>query len=199
MKTLTTESQRVHRVHRVSVYSVLLCVSVVIAVPTFATVSVKRSEDKAGTLNINIVDAPLSEAIAGLQFYLPLGVEQRTGGDPHVTLKVRNALPEGVLRALALAARVDFVASEDRYTLKDHTEASVTLDVKDAEVRVILKSMKEQCGIRNLIVDPNVTGTGTFLFHDVPCRTAFDIVLRSLGLASAEYSNSVVTVGGQAH
>ena len=201
MKTLTTESQRVHRVHRVSVYSVLLCVSVVISValPMFADVSVRRSDEKKGTINVNIVDEPLSVAIAALQLYLPLGVEQRTGGDPHVTLKVRNALPEGVLRALALAARVDFVASEDRYTLKDHTEASVTLDVKDAEVRVILKSMKEQCGIRNLIVDPNVTGTGTFLFHDVPCRTAFDIVLRSLGLASAEYSNSVVTVGGQAH
>jgi len=172
---------------------------VVITVPTFASVSVKRSEEKKGTINVNIVDEPLSVAIAALQLYLPMGVEQRTAADPQVTLKVRNALPEGVLRALALAARADFVASEDRYTLKDHAEAAVSLDVKDAEVRVILKSMKEQCGIRNLIVDPNVTGTGTFLFHDVPCRTAFDIVLRSLGLASAEYSNSVVTVGGQAH
>lgn len=177
---------------------VFLCGFVVISVGAQAsTISIKRSEEKAGTLNVNIVDASLSEAVAALAMYLPLGVEQRTNGDPHVTLKVRNALPEGVLRALALAARVDFVASDDRYTLKEHSEATVSLDVKDAEVRVILKSMQEQCGIKNLIVDPNVTGTGTFLFHDVPCRVAFDTVFRSLGLASTEYSNSVVTVGGE--
>ena len=167
------------------------------AFPLFAsTVSVKRSDEKAGTLSVNIVDAPLSEAVAALQFYLPLGVEQRTGGDPHVTFRARNVLPEGVLRALALAARVDFIAGEDRYTLRDRNEPTVTLDVKDAEVRVILKSMQKQCAIRNLMIDPNVQGTGTFLFRDVPCRTAFSIVLRSLGLASAEYDNSVVTVGG---
>ena len=108
---------------------------------------------------------------------------------------MRNALPEGVLRALALAARVDFAASEDQYTLKDHSEATVSLDVKDAEVRVILKSMQEQCGIKNLIVDPNVTGTGTFLFHDVPCKTALDMVLRVNGLDAKTYSSSVVAVG----
>jgi type II secretory pathway component GspD/PulD (secretin) len=173
--------------------------ALILALPMFGSVSVKRSEEKSGTLTVNIVDAPLSEAVAALQFYLPLGVEQRTNGDPQVTLKVKNALPEGVLRALALAAHVDFAASADQYTLTDHDEVTVTLDVKDAEVRVILKSMQQQCGIKNLIVDPNVTGTGTFLFHDVPCRTAFDTVLRSLGLTSAEYSNSVVTVGSEKH
>jgi hypothetical protein len=88
------------------------------AFPLFAsTVSVKRSDEKAGTLNVNIVDAPLSEAVAALQFYLPFGVEQRTGGDPHVTFRARNVLPEGVLRALALAARVDFIADPAESTI----------------------------------------------------------------------------------
>jgi hypothetical protein len=160
-----------------------------------STVSVRRSEEKARTVNVTIVDAPLSEAVAALQLYLPLGVEVRTAADPHVTFRARNVMPEGVLRALALAARAELVAGNDRYTLRDRNEPSVTLDVKDAEVREILKSMQKQCGIRNLMIDPNVEGKGTFLFTNVPCRTAFDVVLRSLGLASQMYPNSVVTVG----
>jgi len=69
--------------------------------------------------------------------------------------------------------------------------------VKDAEVRYILKSMQSQCVIKNLMIDPDVQGKGTFLFRDVPCRTAFDTVMRSLGLKSVTYPNSVVTIGSR--
>ncbi len=67
----------------------------------------------------------------------------------------------------------------------------VTLDVKDADVHDVLKSIQKQCGIRNLIIDPGVTGSGTFLFHDVPCRTAIDTVLKTTGLAATSYGNVV--------
>ena len=40
-----------------------------------------------------------------------------------------------------------------------------------------------------------VQGKGTFLFRNLPCRTAFDTVMRSLGLRSVMYPNSVVTIG----
>jgi type II secretory pathway component HofQ len=70
---------------------------------------------------------------------------------------------------------------------------AVTLDVKDEDVHVILKSMQKQCAIKNLVIDPNVSGNGTFYFTDVPCRTAFDVVFRTMGLA-AEYSDDVVAV-----
>lgn len=40
-------------------------------------------------------------------------------------------------------------------------------------------------------------GTGTFLFKDVPCRQAWGIVLRSMGLDSRIYANSVITVENQ--
>jgi hypothetical protein len=73
--------------------------------------------------------------------------------------------------------------------------ATVTLDVKDAEVRDILKSMKMQCGIKNLLVDPQVEGSGTFFIRDLPCRTAFEVVFRTLGLQSVIYPNSVIAVG----
>jgi type II secretory pathway component HofQ len=70
----------------------------------------------------------------------------------------------------------------------------VTLDVKDADVHAVLQSIQKQCGIRNLVIDPGVTGSGTFLFHDVPCKMALDTVLRVNGLRAKTYSNSVVAV-----
>lgn len=76
-------------------------------------------------------------------------------------------------------------------------ERTVTIDVKDAEARDILRSMQKQCGVKNLVFDPEVTSAmkGTFLFKGVPCRTAFSIVLKSLGLSSVTYSKSLVSVG----
>lgn len=75
------------------------------------------------------------------------------------------------------------------------TERTVRLDVKDADVRVILKSMQQQCAVRNLMIDPEVEGRGTFLFRDVPCSTAFSVVFRSMGLAPAIEPNSVIVIG----
>jgi hypothetical protein len=70
----------------------------------------------------------------------------------------------------------------------------VTLDVKDADVHSVLKSIQKQCAIRNLVIDPGVTGSGTFLFHNVECKVALDAVLRVNGLSAKTYSNSVVAV-----
>jgi type II secretory pathway component HofQ len=71
---------------------------------------------------------------------------------------------------------------------------TVTLDVKDAEVRDVLASMKEQCGIRNMVIDPDVKGSGaTLKFRDVPCETAFRVVLRQFGL-TAQYEPSLTRV-----
>jgi len=64
---------------------------------------------------------------------------------------------------------------------------TVTLDVKDAEARDVLKSMQRQCGIRNMVVDPDVPRTtATFYFRQVPCETAFRTVLRTYGLTTQD-------------
>lgn len=70
---------------------------------------------------------------------------------------------------------------------------TVTLDVKDGEARVILKDMQKQCGIRNLVIDPDVQGSGTFYFREVPCETAFRAVFRTLGL-TGQVETNLVTV-----
>ena len=92
----------------------------------------------------------------------------------------------------AFAAKVK---SLDKPVVVRAREKTVTLDVKDVEAREILKSMQKQCAIKNLIVDPNVPQVnGTFLFKNVPCSTAFKVVLRSLGLDSVTYSSTFLNV-----
>lgn len=75
----------------------------------------------------------------------------------------------------------------------------VTLDVKDADVRDVLHSLKQQCGIKNMIVDKEVGGVAaTFKFTEVPCATAFKVVFRTFGLASEPPVNSVLRVSPSA-
>jgi hypothetical protein len=69
---------------------------------------------------------------------------------------------------------------------------SVTLDVKDEDVRVILKSMQRQCGIKNLLIDRDVSGKGMVYFHDVPCDAAFRTVFGMFGLAGQVEPNIIV-------
>jgi hypothetical protein len=75
----------------------------------------------------------------------------------------------------------------------DHPR-TVTLDVKDEDVVVILKSMQAQCGIRNLVIDKEVQGKGTFLFRELPCPRAFDVVFETMSLRAKRYGNDVMNV-----
>lgn len=109
---------------------------------------------------------------------------------------MRQVLPLVLLLATATAsAAPSRAAAPARKPAPTHAvQPSVTLDVKDADIRGILKSMQKQCGIKNLLLDPDVQGTGTFLFRAVPCRTAFDVVFRSAGLAGMQ-EGPVVSAG----
>jgi type II secretory pathway component GspD/PulD (secretin) len=72
-------------------------------------------------------------------------------------------------------------------------QKSVTLDVKDEDVRTILRSMQQQCGVRNLLIDRDVQGKGTLYFRDVPCTAAFRTVFTQFGLAG-EMDGNVISV-----
>jgi hypothetical protein len=72
-------------------------------------------------------------------------------------------------------------------------EPTVTLDVKDEDVRVILKTMQQQCGIRNLLIDKEVAGKGMIYFRDVACTRAFHVVFQQFGLAG-QVEQNIVTV-----
>lgn len=74
-------------------------------------------------------------------------------------------------------------------------ERTVSLNVKNEDVHKILETMQKQCAVKNLVIDPDVQAHGTFVFHSLPCSTAFKVVFRTLGLSSVDYGNSVITVG----
>jgi len=98
--------------------------------------------------------------------------------------------------AVLLAAPL-FAAKEKAVDPKPKAEPqpTVTIDVKDAEVRDVLGAMQKQCGLRNLVVDSDVSGKATFYFRRVPCSTAFDVVLKTFRLKAVVYSPSVAVVG----
>jgi len=77
---------------------------------------------------------------------------------------------------------------------ENRDKLTVTLDVKDEDVRDILKSMQKQCAIKNLAIDPQVQGKATFYLRNVPCTSAFDIVLRTFGLRAVNYSPTLAAV-----
>jgi hypothetical protein len=172
-----------------------LVLAMFVATTASASVSVRRSPYKQKTIDVYIVNERLTTAVGALETYLPFRVQMLLGDDPIITVRARQISPEGALDRIVAAAGVELKSEGGRHWILDNREPSVTLDVKDAEVREILKTMKLQCGIKNLIIDPDVTGTGTFMFTDVPCKVAFNTVFRSLGLAAETYPNSVITVG----
>jgi len=161
-----------------------------------ASMTVRRSQSDGKKLDVTIVREPLSNVTKALQFYLPERIELIVSGDPLVTYRGNSVTPDAALRLAARSAGVAVDLGNDRYLLRDAKRASgVTLDVKDEDVRVILKSMQQQCGIRNLVIDNDVQGKGTFLFTDVPCETAFRTVLASFGLRiSDSYANDLIAV-----
>jgi type II secretory pathway component GspD/PulD (secretin) len=170
-----------------------------VTLPVFGSISVRRSPYNSKTIDVYVVDERVSDAIGSIEMYLPKTVEMVLGEDPMVTYRAKEVSPEKALRALAAAAKLSLTSNDDQYWIRSTGDPTVTLDVKDAEAREILKSMQRQCGIKNLMIDPQVQGTGTFLFNQVPCRQAFTIVLQSMGLAAQTYSNNIVSVGAAQH
>jgi hypothetical protein len=110
-----------------------------------------------------------------------------------VSVSLQAVEPLRVLREVAIANRLFLVERQGRFGLMK-SEPKVTLDVKDGEVRAILRELRLQCGVRNLMVDPAVAGAGTVLFNEVPCGDAFQVVFSIFGLAGEFQPNSVTSV-----
>lgn len=177
----------------------LLVCFVLMATPAFGSISVRRSPYNSKTIDVYIVNERVTDAIGAIEMYLPKSVEILVGDDPLVTYRAKEVSPEKALSGIASAAKVALTSDDDHYWVRSPGEPTVTLDVKDAEAHYILKTMQHQCGIKNLIIDPGVQGSGTFLFNQVPCRQAFRVVLSSMGLAAQTYSNNLVSVGEPPH
>lgn len=177
----------------------LLVALLLVSSPAMASISVRRSPYAAKKIDVYVVQEKLTDALGALEMYLPKRVDILVGNDPVVTYRAKEVAPETALRAIVKAAHVEMLEQDERYWVHSPGEPTVTLDVEDAEVKEILRSMQRQCGIRNLVIDPDVQGKGTFLFTEVPCRQAFDVVLRTLGLSTDAYSSSLTRVEAGKH
>jgi hypothetical protein len=120
----------------------------------------------------------------------PISVEP--AAERAVSVSLQGVEPLRVLREVAIANQLFLVERQGRVRLMK-SEPKVTLDVKDGEVRAILRELRLQCGVRNLMIDPAVAGSGTVLFNEVPCGDAFRVVFSIFGLAG-EFQPSVTSV-----
>jgi len=94
------------------------------------------------------------------------------------------------------AAEASRTADRSGRTLGDaatrYTGSRMTIDVKGAEVRDILKLIAEHAKL-NLVADPEVSGAQDILFYDTPWDQILDILLKHAGLGK-EISNGVIRV-----
>jgi hypothetical protein len=67
-------------------------------------------------------------------------------------------------------------------TTRVYTGEPITLDLVDADIRDVLRTFAQLTGL-DMSIAPDVSGTVTIHFKDVPWDEAFDIALRQNGLA----------------
>lgn len=158
------------------------------------TVRVTPRRDGSTRIDVVLDDAPLSRALSALSMRLGRPVTL-SAPDRILDLELRGLEPEAALKRIAAIAGFEAIEGSAGWVVRDPNEPTVTLDATDEEIRSILRSVQRQCGIRNLMVDPEVKGKGTFLFAEVPCSLALRTILSSLGLSHETYP-SVVRVKG---
>lgn len=130
-----------------------------------------------------------------LELHLTQPVLVDSAADRIVSFRASRILPDTLLKSLVSQAGLDIESRGEWLVVHDPTEPTVTLDVKDAELTHILQEIKKQCGIRNLMIDPEVREhKGTFLFYEVPCTQALVTIFASLGLSAEIEENSILTV-----
>ncbi len=76
---------------------------------------------------------------------------------------------------------------------KVYTGEPISLNLKDADIKDVLRTFAQLTGL-NIAVDPNVSGSVTVDFVDVPWDQALDIILRQNGLSYVLEGN-VMRVG----
>lgn len=171
----------------------LLVTSSAIAAAPGVDLRVDRSSGRA-LYSLSVIKAPLqrvaTEIAAATRRTVTVDAPSR---EIVVSVNVADASEERMLESVAAAAGLWWSRRGDTIRFQT-TEPTASVDVKDEDVRSVLRSLQEQCGVRNLVIDPAVTGKGTFLFRDVPCRQAFSVVFSSFGLNGEFTGRSVGTI-----
>lgn len=187
--------------NRIRAYLAVGVVLLVCSFPVHASQSVTApvrvipSESHRGRLQLPASAVSLRELLAAIQLHTDHRIILRFEGDRLVRMSSRLLRPREAIREAVRVSGLRMNEGQGVITITNPLEPVLHLNVKDAAVRDILKSVRDQCGIRNLIIDPEVGGEGTFLFVGVPCGEGLRVILASLGLA-AEVESGLVWVKG---
>jgi len=170
-----------------------------VSLPAAAQVSISTvttSQKNAGKVDVTFIRTSLAASLAKLSSSMKRPV-RLDAPDRMITFHASDVEPSLALTLLAAREKLKLGAEGTTVVVTDPApENTVTMDVTDTDVRKILKSMQRQCRVRNLVIDPEVKGAGTFLFNAVPCSIAFRTVFNSLGLSGDFEPNSVVQIKG---
>lgn len=157
-------------------------------------VRVVPSQSARGKIDVEVVKGSAHAALRSIELHLGRRIAIATPSDARVVYRGIGVDPLAAASGVAAAASFRLVEHDGMLVVVDPAEPTLTIDVKDADLRTILAAVREQCGIRNVITDPGVEGRGTFLIRDVPCTAAVGTILRSLGLSARLEPNSVLIV-----
>lgn len=176
---------------------VLLLLTSLLSIPMFAVATpagVSITADRTrGTVDVRAVEVSLTVLVELSSLRSGVFV---TGEVPErlVTIDLRDVPVGDLVGRIAHEAGLVLVARDGAWRLVDPSEALVDLDVVDATVADVVGILAGQCGIRNVMIDPGVSGTGTFRLAAVPCSTALPIVFETLGIGGELHPNSVLVV-----
>jgi len=157
-------------------------------------IEIRKASPQSKSIDIRF-EASLESVVKALEIHLARPVDYLVADRLIIRFARKNVAPDAVLKEIVENCGYVLIDRGTRLEIRDPDERSVTLDVQDVEVKMILDRLKEQCAIVNMIVDREVRGKGTFLFNDVPCSAAFRTVFNTFGLAGEAQSNSVILVG----
>ncbi|HEX3070531.1 MAG TPA: AMIN domain-containing protein, partial [Thermoanaerobaculia bacterium] len=107
--------------------------------------------------------------------------------DPQAPTTPASQAPNGTLLSSGSGGRT--LSGSD----KPYTGEPLSLNLKDADIKDVLHTFQQLTGL-NIAVDPQVTGSVTVDFTDIPWDQALEIILRQNGLAYVLEGN-VMRVG----
>ncbi len=124
--------------------------------------------------------APMTTARPSAAGTQPTPSAENVFSDPQQAATPMVGGPLGVTRTLSAGERV-------------YTGEPISLNLKDADIKDVLRTFAQLTGL-NMAIDPNVSGSVTVDFVDVPWDQALDLILRQNNL-SYKLEGNVMRVG----
>lgn len=116
--------------------------------------------------------------------------------DRTVTMSLRRVPLDDLVEVILSEAGLSVKREHGALHVRSVEERTASLDLVDADLEPTIRSLAEQCGIPNVMIDPNLKRSGaTFRFREVPCSSAFDVVFSTMRV-NGRVGGSIVVVRG---